>query len=101
MIALFFTPSLPQRSSADLSARRLDASDQLVELRRGVADVPGEAADDVERLLGLPDLDQFADEILVGLQRLQQAGELPAGVLQFLAGIFGLRLQPLPLVEQI
>jgi|SRR5580704_6091859 len=48
-------------------ARRLDAADQLVELRRGIANVLGQAADDIERLLGLPDFDQLADEILVRL----------------------------------
>ena len=60
----------------------------------------GELADDFERLLGLPDLEQFADEILVVLERVQETDELGARIVKLLGGAFGLRLELLPLIGQ-
>src|SRR6185437_12713757 len=89
------------RARARLRSRRLDAADQLVELIRGVADVMRQAADHLERALGLADFQKLADEILVLLQRLQKPGELRTGIVKFLGSGFGLALQLLPLPDQI
>ena len=53
-----------------------------------------------ERLFSLPNLDKLVDEIFVRLQHLQQARELRASVIKFFGGVFGLALQPLPLIDQ-
>src|SRR5215469_5485210 len=89
------------RLSATLRPRRLDTPDQLVELRRSIADIVGQPADDFERLLGLSDLQEFADEILVVLQGVQQAGELRTGIVQFLGRAFSFGLELAPLVNQV
>ena len=60
----------------------------------------GELPDDFERLLGLPDLEQFADEILVVLERVQKTDKLGARIVKLLGGAFGLRLELLPLIGQ-
>src|SRR5579872_1657546 len=82
-------------------SRRLDAPDQLVELGRGVANIVRELANDFQRLLGLPDFQQFADEILVVLQRMQERCELRARVLELLGRTLGLALELAPLVDQV
>src|SRR5580693_1291607 len=84
-----------------LRSRRLDAADQLVELRRSIADVVRQVTDDFQCLLGLPDLEKLADEVLVGLQGLQQPDELRARLVEFLGGALGLLLEPAPLVDQV
>jgi len=66
---------------------------------RRIADVVGEVTNDFERFFRLPDLKQLADEILVVLQSLQQAGELRARVVELLGRAFGLRLELAPLVN--
>ena len=82
----------PMITLPTLRPRRLDAADQLVELGRGIADIAREAADDLERLLGLPDFEKLADKILVFLQGLQQTGELRPRVVKLLGRAFGLSL---------
>jgi hypothetical protein len=59
-----------------------------------------ELTDHFQRLLGLPDLEQFADEVLVVLERVQKTDELGARVVKLLGRAFGLRLEFLPLVGQ-
>src|ERR1700735_5233745 len=81
-------------------SRRLDGADQCVELARRIANLMRELANDLQRLLGLADLDQLADEILVVLQRVQQANELRAGVIELLGRALGLHLELLPLVDE-
>jgi hypothetical protein len=60
----------------------------------------GELTDDFQRLLGLPDLEQFADEVLVVLERVQKTDELGARIVKLLGRAFGLRLEFLPLIGQ-
>src|SRR5438093_7299148 len=72
-----FRKPVPTFRDHALRPRRLDSADELLQLVRGVADVLREAADHFERLLRLPDLHQFVDEILVRLQRAQELGEFP------------------------
>lgn len=60
----------------------------------------GELTDDFQRLLGLPDLKQFADEVLVVLERVQKTDELGARIVKLLGRAFGLRLEFLPLIGQ-
>src|ERR1041384_7523516 len=79
-------------SLTTLDSRRLDRSDQLVELGGRVADIFGQISDHLDRLLRLPDFHQLVDKILVRLQHLQQSSKLRPGVAKLLGGVLGLRL---------
>jgi hypothetical protein len=89
----------PSPGSHNASSRPLDATDQLVELDRRVANIVRKVADHFQRLLGLPDLHQFADKILTLLQVLQKASELRPRLVELLSSTFSLRLELAPLVN--
>jgi hypothetical protein len=82
-----------------LGPRRLDASDQFVQLIGCVSNVLRQATNDIERLFRLPTLDKLVDEILIRLQGLQKARELRAGIVKFFGGVLSLPLQALPLID--
>src|SRR5262249_33451198 len=81
-------------------SRRLDRSQELFELLRGVADAVSKRVNDIERALVLADLQQFVDEIFVGLQLAQQLREFPARSLKFPDRRFGCGPKLAPAVDQ-
>src|SRR3954463_5913383 len=88
------------RCRAISHSRRLDGADQSFELIRRAADVAGELADHLDRPLRLADLDELVDEVLVGLQGAQQAGELAPCRAELAAGALGFFLDLAPLLDQ-
>ena len=73
---------------------------ELLELVGGVANAVGQPVDDLERLLVLAHLQQLVDEILVGLQRAQQLGEVLARLLELADRALGCDLQLAPALDQ-
>src|SRR6266571_4763298 len=71
----------PRRSAlprAASDAWGLDRAEQLLELDRRVANAVAELMDDLQGLLVLADLHQFADIVLAGLKRAQEFGKVLA-----------------------
>ena len=52
--------------------RRLYSTDQMLQLIRRASNIPGQLMNDVDDPLGLADLHEFVDKVLVGLQCAQE-----------------------------